>query len=154
MCSLRSQCLINHLKRLFLGLRQRWQIMWSTGWKVVVLSPSVSHRFRCPGPGSYQCALTGLGFVMKQEAELLYRTVQWDERPLQSAGKMAAGLLFDIKSSEDAAVDRLHLPHCELTDGNDILVHFSFLASLIGCSRAETFSPLINTKLTWLLINH
>ncbi|KAM9337114.1 NACHT, LRR and PYD domains-containing protein 12-like [Symphorus nematophorus] len=72
-----------------------------------------SYRFRCSGPGVFQCALTGLVFVMAQEAELLYRTVQWDESLLQSAGKMAAGLLFDIKCSEEAAVCQLHLPHCE-----------------------------------------
>ncbi|XP_068586000.1 caspase recruitment domain-containing protein 8-like [Cebidichthys violaceus] len=53
---------------------------------------------------------------MAQEAELLYRTVQWDEGLLQPAGKKAAGLLFDIKSSEDAAVCQLHLPHCETKD--------------------------------------
>ncbi|KAK9528068.1 hypothetical protein VZT92_014566 [Zoarces viviparus] len=75
-----------------------------------------SYRFRCPGPGVFQCSLTGLVFVMAQEAELLYRTVQWDEGLLQSAGKKAAGPLFDIKSSEDAAVCQLHLPHCETKD--------------------------------------
>ncbi|XP_027130226.1 uncharacterized protein LOC113744519 [Larimichthys crocea] len=53
---------------------------------------------------------------MGQEAELLYRTVQWDESLLQSAGKTAAGPLFDIKCSEDAAVSHLHLPHCEIMD--------------------------------------
>lgn len=75
-------------------------------------------RFRCPGPGVFQCALTGLVFVMTQEAELLYRHVQWDENLLKSAGKMAAGLLFNIKCSEDA-VCQLHLPHCEIIDGKD-----------------------------------
>uniref|UniRef100_UPI0014458914 caspase recruitment domain-containing protein 8-like n=1 Tax=Epinephelus lanceolatus TaxID=310571 RepID=UPI0014458914 len=78
--------------------------------------PSVSYRFRCPGPGVFQCALTGLVFVMAQEAELLYNTVQWDEIVLQSAGKMAAGPLFEIKCSEEAAVCQLHLPHCEIMD--------------------------------------
>ncbi|KAK9517671.1 hypothetical protein VZT92_023017 [Zoarces viviparus] len=75
-----------------------------------------SYRFRCPGPGVFQCSLTGLVFVMAQEAELLYRTVQWDEGLLQPAGKKAAGPLFDIKSSEDGAVCQLHLPHCETKD--------------------------------------
>ena len=74
-------------------------------------------RFRCPGPGVFQCALTGLVFVMAEEAELLYNTVQWDESLLQSAGGMAAGPLFKIKSSEEAAVCQLHLPHCETKDG-------------------------------------
>ncbi|KAF3839003.1 hypothetical protein F7725_017720 [Dissostichus mawsoni] len=52
-------------------------------------------QFRCPGPGEFQCASTGLVFVMAQEAELLYRTVPWEESLLQSAGKKAAGPLFD-----------------------------------------------------------
>ncbi|XP_063767442.1 NACHT, LRR and PYD domains-containing protein 1a allele 5-like isoform X2 [Eleginops maclovinus] len=75
-----------------------------------------SYRFRCPGPGVFQCALTGLMFVMAQEAELLYRTVPWEESHLQSAGKKAAGPLFDLKSSDDAAVCQLHLPHSETED--------------------------------------
>lgn len=79
----------------------------------------MSHRFRCPGSGVFQCALTGLVFVMAQEAELLYRTVQWDESLLQSAGKVTAGLLFKLRCSEDAAVRQLHLPHCETKEGKD-----------------------------------
>ena len=82
-----------------------------------VIGPSVSDRFRCPGPGVFQCALTGLVFVTTQEAELLYNTVQWDESLLQSAGRMAAGPLYDIKCSEEAAVCQLHFPHCEIIDG-------------------------------------
>uniref|UniRef100_A0A3P9DTY0 CARD domain-containing protein n=1 Tax=Maylandia zebra TaxID=106582 RepID=A0A3P9DTY0_9CICH len=82
-----------------------------TGW-LECFSPSVSYRFRCPGPGVFQCTLTRLVFVMAQEAELLYRTVQWDESLLQSAGKTAAGPLFNIRCSEDT-VWELHLPHCE-----------------------------------------
>ncbi|XP_059195167.1 NACHT, LRR and PYD domains-containing protein 12-like [Centropristis striata] len=77
------------------------------------LTSGASYRFRCPGPGVFQCNLTGLVFVMAQETILLYRTVQWDQSLLQSAGRQAAGLLFDIKSSEDSAVLQLHLPHCE-----------------------------------------
>ncbi|KAK9529916.1 hypothetical protein VZT92_011462 [Zoarces viviparus] len=89
-----------------------------------------SYRFRCPGPGVFQCSVTGLVFVMAQEAELLYRTVQWDEGLLQPAGKKAAGPLFDIKSSEDAAVCQLHLPHCEtkhalVVDGLLSVVHIT-----------------------------
>ncbi|XP_033979602.1 protein NLRC3-like, partial [Trematomus bernacchii] len=75
-----------------------------------------SYRFRCPGPGEFQCASTGLVFVMAQEAELLYRTVPWDESLLESAGKLAAGPLFNVKSSDEAAVCQLHLPHSETED--------------------------------------
>ncbi|XP_029380343.1 NLR family CARD domain-containing protein 3-like, partial [Echeneis naucrates] len=78
-------------------------------------STKVSYRFRCPGPGMFQCSLTGLVFVVDQEAELLYNTVQWDESLLQSAGKMAAGPLFNIHCPEDAVCE-LHLPHCEAED--------------------------------------
>ena len=70
----------------------------------------------------FQCALTGLVFVVTREAELLYRTVQWDERLLESAGKTAAGLLFDIKCSEEAAVCQIHFPHFEIMDGEDFIV--------------------------------
>ncbi|XP_051241752.1 NACHT, LRR and PYD domains-containing protein 12 isoform X17 [Dicentrarchus labrax] len=80
-----------------------------------------SYRFRCPGPGLFQCTFTGLVFVVAQEVELLYRTVQWDESLLQSAGKTPAGLLFDIKCSEDAALCQLHLPHCETMDVDGLL---------------------------------
>ncbi|KAG7219752.1 hypothetical protein INR49_018845, partial [Caranx melampygus] len=72
----------------------------------------ISCQFRCPGPGQFQCTSTGLGFVVAQEAELLYKTVQWDESLLHSVGKMAAGPLFSIQCPEDA-VRQLHLPHCE-----------------------------------------
>ncbi|XP_026147930.1 NACHT, LRR and PYD domains-containing protein 12-like [Mastacembelus armatus] len=72
----------------------------------------VSYRFRCPGPGAFQCTETGLVFVVGQEAELLYRTIQWDERLLQPGGKVAAGPLFSIQCPEDA-VGQLHFPHCE-----------------------------------------
>ncbi|KAI9532436.1 hypothetical protein NQZ68_031959 [Dissostichus eleginoides] len=78
------------------------------------------HLFRCPGPGEFQCASTGLVFVMAQEAELLYRTVPWEESLVQSAGKQAAGPLFEVKSSDEAALCQLHLPHSETEEGKDI----------------------------------
>ncbi|XP_039646752.1 uncharacterized protein LOC120552638 [Perca fluviatilis] len=84
--------------------------------KLLIESGKTSYRFRCPGPGGFQCALTELVFVTTQEAELLYNTVQWDESFLQSAGRMAAGPLYDIKCSEEAAVCQLHFPHCEIID--------------------------------------
>ncbi|XP_042255430.1 uncharacterized protein LOC121888123 [Thunnus maccoyii] len=83
--------------------------------EVLTESANISYRFRGPGPGVFRCTLTGLVFVMAQEAELLYRTVQWDESHLQPAGKMAAGLLFNIQSP-DGALSQLQLPHCETMD--------------------------------------
>ncbi|XP_074549433.1 uncharacterized protein LOC141807369 isoform X3 [Halichoeres trimaculatus] len=70
------------------------------------------YRFWCPSRGVFQCTSTELVFVMAKEAELLYWIVQWDLRFLQSAGKKAAGPLFNIKCSE-RAVRQLHFPHCE-----------------------------------------
>ncbi|KAG7234380.1 hypothetical protein INR49_004858, partial [Caranx melampygus] len=81
-----------------------------------VTEDCATNLFRCPGPGQFQCTSTGLVFVMNQEAELFYRTVQWDENLLQSVGKMAAGPLFSIQCREDA-VRQLHLPHCETEEG-------------------------------------
>ncbi|XP_076730362.1 uncharacterized protein LOC143412701 [Maylandia zebra] len=74
-------------------------------------SAHIFYSFRCPGQGVFQCTLTGLMFDISQQAELLYKTVQWDEKLLQQSNKMAAGPLFNIKSSKDA-VRQLHLPHC------------------------------------------
>uniref|UniRef100_A0A4W6FZK8 FIIND domain-containing protein n=1 Tax=Lates calcarifer TaxID=8187 RepID=A0A4W6FZK8_LATCA len=98
--------------------------VWSGISTVSSQGPSVSCRFRCPGPGGFQCSSTGLVFVVDQEAELLYRTVQWDESLLQSAGKKAAGPLFSIQCPE-AAVCELHLPHCETKQGLLSVVHIS-----------------------------
>ncbi|XP_041670037.1 NACHT, LRR and PYD domains-containing protein 1-like isoform X2 [Cheilinus undulatus] len=88
-----------------------------------------TYRFRCPGQGLFQCASTGLMFSMAKEVELRYKTVQWDEEVLISAGKMAAGPLFDIQCPEEA-VCQLHLPHCEskeglLVDGGLSVVHIT-----------------------------
>ncbi|XP_041652614.1 NLR family CARD domain-containing protein 3-like [Cheilinus undulatus] len=88
-----------------------------------------TYRFRCPGQGVFQCASTRLVFAMTKEAELQYKTVQWDEALLQSAGKVAAGPLFDIQCPEEA-VCQLHIPHCEskeglLVDGGLSVVHIT-----------------------------
>ncbi|XP_051801522.1 NACHT, LRR and PYD domains-containing protein 12-like isoform X6 [Acanthochromis polyacanthus] len=82
-------------------------------------SAQISYRFRCTGPGVFQCSETGLVFVMTQEAELLYGIVQWEENRLKLTGKEAAGPLFDIRCSEDA-VRQLHFPHCETKDALSI----------------------------------
>ncbi|XP_050925417.1 uncharacterized protein LOC108894854 isoform X3 [Lates calcarifer] len=92
-------------------------------------SAQVSYRFRCPGPGGFECSSTGLVFVVDKEAELFYRTVQWDESLLQSAGKTPAGPPFSIQCPE-AAVCELHLPHCETKDALQVkgllsVVHIS-----------------------------
>ncbi|KAM4569509.1 uncharacterized protein PAE49_008942 [Odontesthes bonariensis] len=88
-----------------------------------------SYKLRCPRAGAFSCRWTGLVFVVTRETELHYRTVQWDERLLQSAGKTPAGPLFSLECSEDA-VCKLHLPHCEtedapLSEGLMSVVHIS-----------------------------
>ncbi|XP_029979517.1 NACHT, LRR and PYD domains-containing protein 1b allele 2-like [Sphaeramia orbicularis] len=75
-----------------------------------------SYRFRCPHSGAFRCTWTGLVFVVTREAGLKYRTVQWDEPLLRSAGRTPAGPLFSIDSPENA-VCQLHLPHCETKPG-------------------------------------
>uniref|UniRef100_A0A673APZ0 NACHT, LRR and PYD domains-containing protein 12-like n=1 Tax=Sphaeramia orbicularis TaxID=375764 RepID=A0A673APZ0_9TELE len=75
-----------------------------------------SYRFRCPHSGAFRCTWTGLVFVVTREAGLVYRTVQWDEPLLRSAGRTPAGPLFSIDSPENA-VCQLHLPHCETKPG-------------------------------------
>uniref|UniRef100_A0A3Q3K0E1 FIIND domain-containing protein n=1 Tax=Monopterus albus TaxID=43700 RepID=A0A3Q3K0E1_MONAL len=64
-------------------------------------------RFWLSGPGMFQCTLTGLVLVMSQEAELLYRTIQWGGSLLQNA------------------VCQLRLPHCETKDGQLSVVHIT-----------------------------
>uniref|UniRef100_A0A3B4T643 FIIND domain-containing protein n=1 Tax=Seriola dumerili TaxID=41447 RepID=A0A3B4T643_SERDU len=73
---------------------------------------NISYRFWGPCPGVFQCDLTKLAFRMTGAGKLTYKVVRWDQELLRSAGKTAAGLLFDIKCSEDA-VSQLHFPHCE-----------------------------------------
>ncbi|XP_042365996.1 caspase recruitment domain-containing protein 8-like isoform X2 [Plectropomus leopardus] len=93
--------------------------------ELLIESGKTTYRFRCPRPGVFQCLRTNLVFDMAQSAELLYSIVQWDESLLGSAGKMAAGPLFNITCSEDAAVSHLHLPHCETTDAGITEGHLS-----------------------------
>ncbi|XP_028288984.1 NACHT, LRR and PYD domains-containing protein 12-like [Parambassis ranga] len=97
--------------------------------EVQTVYAQLSYRFQCPHPGVFQCTLTGLVFVMAWGAELMYRTIQWDESLLQPARKTPAGPLFNIHCSE-GAVTQLHLPHCETKDAlcsDDLLsvAHFS-----------------------------
>ncbi|XP_023185048.1 long-chain specific acyl-CoA dehydrogenase, mitochondrial isoform X3 [Xiphophorus maculatus] len=100
---------------------------WSDDHSKLVKAPSsfrpqvethnlhVSYRFRCPGPGVFECSLTGLVFVVTQPAKLCYRIIQWDESILQPAGKTPAGPLYSISCSPNS-VCGLHLPHCQDTD--------------------------------------
>lgn len=68
--------------------------------------------------------------MMDQEAELLYKIVQWNESLLQSAGKTPAGPLFSIQCGEDA-VSELHLPHCETKTGEQISI-WKITSNMIG----------------------
>ncbi|KAM4710879.1 uncharacterized protein FYW61_021545 isoform 1-T3 [Anableps anableps] len=102
-----------------------------------------SYRFKCPGPGVFQCTLTGLVFVMLQEAKLRYNIIQWDESILQSVGKIPAGPLYNISCSNEA-VHQLHLPHCEITD----VLSTESLLSVIHISNDDGLNILEPLKIT------
>lgn len=72
----------------------------------------ISYKFIFPGPGLFQCSLTGLGFNVTHEGEVMYRTLIWNDMLLQPAHKVPAGPLFSIECAEDS-IRQLHLPHCE-----------------------------------------
>lgn len=83
-----------------------------------VLNRSVSFRFLFPGPGLFQCSLTGLVFDVTRESEVTYKTLIWDPLVLQPAHKVAGGPLFGIECPRDS-IRQLHLPHCEPEPGKD-----------------------------------
>lgn len=70
-------------------------------------------RFRCSGPGLYQCRETGLVFDMKAEGDVFYRMVPWNRILLSQHHKKPAGPLFDL-TCQQHSVAQLHLPHCEV----------------------------------------
>ncbi|XP_015260641.1 PREDICTED: NACHT, LRR and PYD domains-containing protein 1a-like, partial [Cyprinodon variegatus] len=85
--------------------------------------------FVCPGPGVFQCSVTDLVFAMTQEADLQYRSIQWDRNLLHPAGRIPAGPLYHVRCSKKA-VCRIHLPHCETQSVSSIkgllsVVHIS-----------------------------
>ncbi|CAB1319043.1 unnamed protein product [Coregonus sp. 'balchen'] len=69
--------------------------------------------FKCPCAGLFPSGVTGLGFGMEGEGEVLYWTVPWDRRLLAQRGKRPAGPLFKFTCLK-GSVCQLHLPHCEL----------------------------------------
>ncbi|CAN9513523.1 unnamed protein product [Ophioblennius macclurei] len=71
-----------------------------------------TYRFRGQGPGVFLCKLTGLGFTMTQEGDLMYEIIQWNDEQLRSTGKLPAGPLFKIWGQTNA-VSQLHFQHCE-----------------------------------------
>ncbi|KAK6316442.1 hypothetical protein J4Q44_G00139660 [Coregonus suidteri] len=72
-----------------------------------------AYRFKCPCAGLFPSGVTGLGFGMEGEGEVLYWTVPWDRRLLAQRGKRPAGPLFKFTCLK-GSVCQLHLPHCEL----------------------------------------
>ena len=79
-------------------------------------------RLQVPGAGLFQCELTGLVFGATGEGDVLYRTVQWEDRWLQSTGGTPAGPLFDIQCPQ---ICQIHLPHCDITPGESLNVSSS-----------------------------
>uniref|UniRef100_A0A8C6WMD0 FIIND domain-containing protein n=1 Tax=Neogobius melanostomus TaxID=47308 RepID=A0A8C6WMD0_9GOBI len=106
-------------------------------------SGNLSYRFRCPSSGAFRCSSTGLVFVVSKEAELQYRTVQWDEALLQSSGRTPAGPLYDIECPE-RAVCELHLPHCEPETAD--LSHSGLAVAHISDSGVTFLEPLRITE--------
>ncbi|XP_060776901.1 NACHT, LRR and PYD domains-containing protein 3-like isoform X2 [Neoarius graeffei] len=88
----------------------------------------VAYRFRCSRAGQFHCKLTNLGFEMKENGEVLYTIMSWDNGQLQGLGQFQpAGPLYNINCSEGSIL-YLHFPHCEIqTDRNQIelaVAHF------------------------------
>ncbi|KAM4603549.1 NACHT, LRR and PYD domains-containing protein 3-like isoform 1-T1 [Polymixia lowei] len=96
--------------------------------EITTKSANTLYRFKFPGAGVFQCSLTRLVFGVTGEGEVLYRTVQWDESLLYSAGRTPAGPLFNIQCPQ-RSVNQLHLPHCEtnpvLLSGSLSVVHIT-----------------------------
>ncbi|XP_028329761.1 protein NLRC3-like isoform X2 [Gouania willdenowi] len=85
--------------------------------EVETKSMRISYRFRFPAAGLFHCRITRIRFDVNQEAELVYRMVQWDDGLLQSSGtKTPAGPLFHMECSANA-IRGLQLPHCEREEG-------------------------------------
>ncbi|XP_060776903.1 NACHT, LRR and PYD domains-containing protein 3-like [Neoarius graeffei] len=89
---------------------------------------SGAYRFRCSRAGQFHCKLTNLGFEMKENGEVLYTVVSWDNGQLQGLGQFQpAGPLYNINCAEGSIL-YLHFPHCEIqTDHNQIelaVAHF------------------------------
>ncbi|XP_060776913.1 NACHT, LRR and PYD domains-containing protein 3-like isoform X5 [Neoarius graeffei] len=77
-----------------------------------------AYRFRCSRAGQFHCKLTNLGFEMKENGEVLYTVVSWDNGQLQGLGQFQpAGPLYNINCSEGSIL-YLHFPHCEIQTGN------------------------------------
>ncbi|XP_060776914.1 NACHT, LRR and PYD domains-containing protein 3-like isoform X6 [Neoarius graeffei] len=73
-----------------------------------------AYRFRCSRAGQFHCKLTNLGFEMKENGEVLYTVVSWDNGQLQGLGQFQpAGPLYNINCSEGSIL-YLHFPHCEI----------------------------------------
>ncbi|XP_046695434.1 NACHT, LRR and PYD domains-containing protein 1b allele 2-like isoform X2 [Silurus meridionalis] len=99
------------------------------------------YRFFCPHAGQFKCNLTSIVFEMKDKGEVLYRTVNWDDKLLKNLPKMEpAGLLYNIECPEDS-IRRLHLPHCEIGKDRDKLT----VAHVTG-DNTEIMKPLTVTN--------
>ena len=90
---------------------------------IVLLTKHVvlCHRSKFPRAGLFQCRATGLVFGTTGEGEVVYGTVQWEERCLQSTGRTPASPLFDIDSPQPC-VCQLGFPHCDVTPGESLTV--------------------------------
>uniref|UniRef100_A0A8C4Y1R9 FIIND domain-containing protein n=1 Tax=Gopherus evgoodei TaxID=1825980 RepID=A0A8C4Y1R9_9SAUR len=83
-----------------------------------------SNRVHLPGPGSFRCSETELGFEVRAAVTIQYGYGSWD-RHLSAAEKqqwMVAGPLFNIQVELAEAVAAVHLPHFLCLAGRDAVL--------------------------------
>ncbi|XP_056133851.1 uncharacterized protein LOC130110698 [Lampris incognitus] len=78
------------------------------------------YRLQCPWAGVFRCSVTGL--VFEGDGEVIYWSVAWDRRFLNSKGLKPAGPLFKF-TCLSGSFSRLQLPHCQMSsdDSHDAL---------------------------------
>uniref|UniRef100_A0A452HPQ8 FIIND domain-containing protein n=1 Tax=Gopherus agassizii TaxID=38772 RepID=A0A452HPQ8_9SAUR len=101
------------------------------GWLVPSLTDYSSSPFlpapcrvHLPGPGSFRCSETELGFEVRAAVTIQYGYGSWD-RHLSAAEKqqwMVAGPLFNIQVELAEAVAAVHLPHFLCLAGRDAVL--------------------------------
>lgn len=80
--------------------------------EVIFQEGQSKYRLQSNHAGWFHCEFTKLGFNMKGEGEVLYRTVLQDSDCPVPANHYQAGPLYDIKCVQ-GELSQLSLPHCE-----------------------------------------
>uniref|UniRef100_A0A8C3T0T3 FIIND domain-containing protein n=1 Tax=Chelydra serpentina TaxID=8475 RepID=A0A8C3T0T3_CHESE len=79
-------------------------------------------RVHVPGPGSFRCSETELGFEVRAAVTIQYGYDSWDQHLSASEKQqwMVAGPLFDIRVEPAGAVAAVHLPHFLCLAGGEV----------------------------------